>query len=323
MLSRSIGVRTGVRSIAANCRGGAAGQPNPPPAFWLPKRRGLDALLSLREPHTIQRRLTDERTNVCGQLEVIARERDEVIRQGARSKSESAMHAFALIVRLLDRKAAGLSRILELLDRQSQLLSLIVYARELNDRAAITLLDRFHLPDLIAPMGNVLATTEAVETCIEMVGDALDRVASGLAKSYLTLRPNPSREFANVKSVPDGDGVKLDDRRRVRYLGIDAPEISTRDGPPEPFAEEARALNRELVAGKRVRLLRDTSDTDPYGRLLRYVYVDDTFVNAELVRAGLAVAFPIAPDLAHADTFERLERDARRRRRGMWKTRIG
>lgn len=132
---------------------------------------------------------------------------------------------------------------------------------------------------------------------------------------------SPGKGYAVVKNVPDGDGLKLVDRRRVRYLGIDAPEICTRDGPPEPFAKEARELNRQLVEGKRVRLVRDRSDTDPYGRLLRYVYVGDIFVNAKLVRAGLAVGFPVPPDEKYAGKFEQLEREARRCRRGMWKTR--
>lgn len=87
---------------------------------------------------------------------------------------------------------------------------------------------------------------------------------------------------AVVKRVIDGDTVVLDDSYRVRYLGIDTPERG------EPLYEEATELNRQLVEGRQVTLLATDSNTGDFGRLLRYVVVDDVHVNAELVRAGLA-----------------------------------
>ena len=81
---------------------------------------------------------------------------------------------------------------------------------------------------------------------------------------------------------------------------------------------EAWQANRRLIEGKEVRLERDLSDTDKYGRLLRYVYVDDTLVNAELVRLGLAEARAYPPDTRYQDLLAQLEREARRDGRGMW-----
>jgi len=72
------------------------------------------------------------------------------------------------------------------------------------------------------------------------------------------------------------------------------------------------------MAGKVVYLERDVSEVDKYGRLLRYVYVDDIFVNAELVRAGLACAKAYPPDTKHQDYLEKLEQEARQTGRGMW-----
>jgi micrococcal nuclease len=81
---------------------------------------------------------------------------------------------------------------------------------------------------------------------------------------------------------------------------------------------EAWQANRELVEGEEVRLERDVSETDRYGRLLRYVYVDDVFVNAELVRQGLAEVKSYPPDTKYQDYFEELEALARNADLGIW-----
>ena len=92
---------------------------------------------------------------------------------------------------------------------------------------------------------------------------------------------------ARVTRVIDGDTIIIDGGYRVRYIGIDTPEVYP---VVEAFGIEAWQANRRLVEGREVRLQSDVSETDKYGRLLRYVYVDNTFVNAELVKQGLARA---------------------------------
>jgi micrococcal nuclease len=86
----------------------------------------------------------------------------------------------------------------------------------------------------------------------------------------------------------------------------------------EAFGLEAWQANCQLVEGKVVRLERDISETDKYGRLLRYVYVDDIFVNAELVTQGLAQAKAYPPDIKYQGYLEELEMVARQASRGMW-----
>lgn len=115
---------------------------------------------------------------------------------------------------------------------------------------------------------------------------------------------HPKPEIALVSRVIDGDTIELVNGRRVRYIGIDTPEKS------EYFFEEATTKNSELVLGKEVRLEKDISETDQYGRLLRYVYVGDLFVNAELVRLGYAREAYYPPDTIHSDEFLRLEKYA-------------
>jgi len=122
-------------------------------------------------------------------------------------------------------------------------------------------------------------------------------------------------ESARVTRVIDGDTIVIEGGYRVRYIGIDTPEIHPET---EAFGMEAWQANRQLVEGKQVRLERDISEMDKYDRLLRYVYVDDIMVNAELVRQGLAQAKAYPPDTKYQDCLEALEAEAKSEGRGMW-----
>jgi len=83
-----------------------------------------------------------------------------------------------------------------------------------------------------------------------------------------------------VRWVDDGDTIVLIDDRRVRYIGINAPEIEHGDQPADPFGYEARELNRRLVFRKKVRLEYENQKTDRHGRVLAYVFLSrGTFVN--------------------------------------------
>ncbi len=113
----------------------------------------------------------------------------------------------------------------------------------------------------------------------------------------------------------DGDTITIEGGYRVRYIGIDAPEIHPN---LEAFGIEAWQANRRSVEGKEVHLERDVSDTDKYDRLLRYVFMGDTFVNAELVKQGLARAKAYPPDTKYQDYLEQMEAEARKASRGMW-----
>lgn len=125
-------------------------------------------------------------------------------------------------------------------------------------------------------------------------------------------------EEATVRRAIDGDTIELANDETVRYIGIDAPESVKPGTPVECFAKEAGKRNRELVEGKMVRLERDVSDRDKYGRLLRYVSVGDVFVNAKLVEEGYAKATSFPPDIGRQDLLRSLEREAREKKRGLW-----
>lgn len=114
-------------------------------------------------------------------------------------------------------------------------------------------------------------------------------------------------ETGRVVRVIDGDTIDVDlngQTVRVRYVGVNTPE---RD---EPCYADAVAANAALVEGQTVRLVRDTSDTDRYERLLRYIYVGNTFVNEQLVQNGWAEAVRYDPDDRYYEDFLQLERAA-------------
>lgn len=139
------------------------------------------------------------------------------------------------------------------------------------------------------------------------------REDAGSASSSPT--PTAAGDTVRVIRVVDGDTVEIEGGQRVRYIGIDTPESTTQQ---ECFGKEASAKNRELVEGKLVRLEKDVSETDRFGRLLRYVYVGDVMVNAELVRQGYAQAATFPPDVKHQELFLQLQREAREAGRGLW-----
>jgi len=145
-----------------------------------------------------------------------------------------------------------------------------------------------------------------------MSGRAFWLLAIILLLLLLLCSCSSSPDTAKVVRVIDGDTITIEGGYRVRYIGIDTPELL------EAFGQEAWQANCELVEGKVVYLERNVSETDKYGRLLRYVYVDDIFVNAVLVRQGMAEAKAYPPDIKYQDYLEELEQEARRAGRGMW-----
>jgi len=116
-----------------------------------------------------------------------------------------------------------------------------------------------------------------------------------------------------VKEVIDGDTIVLENGQQVRYIGINAPET-----PNGCFAQQATEKNKELVQGKEVRLEKDISETDDYGRLLRYVYVDDLFINDYLVRNGYAYDWLYGQDIKYKAQLAEAEQEAKNNRRGLW-----
>jgi micrococcal nuclease len=120
-------------------------------------------------------------------------------------------------------------------------------------------------------------------------------------------------------AMPDGDG------ETVRYIGIDTPETVKPDTPVQCGGPKAHSVNERLVGGRTVTLRFDAERRDVYGRLLAYVYLPAArpgghplFVNAELVRLGLARTLTIPPNDSFASLFARLAARAGALGRGLW-----
>lgn len=125
-------------------------------------------------------------------------------------------------------------------------------------------------------------------------------------------------EYHNVKRVIDGDTFVLDNGERVRLIGIDTPETVDSRVDVEWFGREASVKLKSLIDGKRVCLKRDrTSNKDKYNRLLRYVWVDDIFINKELILQGYAFAYIEYP-FQYLEDFRRRQRIARQKGLGLW-----
>ncbi len=121
-----------------------------------------------------------------------------------------------------------------------------------------------------------------------------------------------------VVRVVDGDTIELENGERVRYIGIDTPESVHPSQPVECFGKEASQKNTAFVMGKKVRLEKDITDRDRYGRLLRYVYVGEVFINLELARQGYANSYTYPPDVKYQDRILAAEQEARAEKRGLW-----
>lgn len=135
-------------------------------------------------------------------------------------------------------------------------------------------------------------------------------------------RDEPSASAtAYVTRAVDGDTVevRLDGREEdVRYIGVDTPETVKPDTRVQCFGPQASRFNHALVEHRRVRLVFGVERRDVYGRLLAYVYLDGRFVNAELIRRGLARTLTIPPNDRFAGRLKRLEMAAARAGRGLW-----
>jgi endonuclease YncB( thermonuclease family) len=132
--------------------------------------------------------------------------------------------------------------------------------------------------------------------------------------------PGPHAEQARVSYVYDGDTVRLADGRKIRFIGINTPEIGRDGRPSQPFARQARRHLLSLLDGSsQVGLYYGPERTDKYDRTLAHVFVDgQVSLEEELLTAGLATSLAIPPNVTLAPCYARLEAKARAARRGIW-----
>ncbi len=135
-----------------------------------------------------------------------------------------------------------------------------------------------------------------------------------LFTKYYPVKKTETISSAIVAKVLDGDTVELASGKQVRLIGIDAPEKG------KPLYSESRDFLKNIVENKEVKLEGDIENADKYGRLLRYIYADDRFVNLLMLQEGYAAAYSFEPNQKYAGEFREAEKLARQKKLGIWKT---
>ena len=130
---------------------------------------------------------------------------------------------------------------------------------------------------------------------------------------------------AIIDRVVDGDTIKLEDGRTIRYLYVDTPETKKPNSPVQCYGPEASAFNKAFT-GMKVQLVADKEEQDRYGRDLRIVFLEgrDTSdinqsVNAQLVQYGFARVKIYKPNDTYEDQLRELETQAQKKNQGAWK----
>ncbi|MDH5488710.1 MAG: thermonuclease family protein [Rhodospirillaceae bacterium] len=128
---------------------------------------------------------------------------------------------------------------------------------------------------------------------------------------------------AKVTMVIDGDTIWLDDGRKVRLVGIQAPELSfgRSDFKPNPFGEAAKKQMATLSLGKSVTIYTGVASTDRHGRTLGHVVINDdnkTWLQGEMLRLGMAHVYTFADNRALANEMLEIEKTARKNNVGIW-----
>ena len=176
---------------------------------------------------------------------------------------------------------------------------------------------------------RVVASLLALAALLFLVAPSITPSPAG--GPSLTANPSlPRGERAELSGTVvrtvDGDTVwvKLASGvEKVRYIGIDTPEVHHPTRGEEPGGRAATEINRGLVGDRPVRLEPDVQLRDRHGRLLAYVWVKradgaEVMVNAEMVRLGYAQVLTVPPNVRHAEMFRKLAAEAREQRRGLW-----
>lgn len=141
-----------------------------------------------------------------------------------------------------------------------------------------------------------------------------------LVTNKLTLGPTNK---VIVSRVIDGDTIELSTGERVRYIGVDSPEIDYKGGDNDCYALKVKKINIQLVEGKEIIMEKDISNRDRYNRLLRYVYVKnkqgkEIFINKYLVKNGYAQIATYPPDVKYVEQFKQAQTWARENQKGLW-----
>jgi len=128
-----------------------------------------------------------------------------------------------------------------------------------------------------------------------------------------------AQTWVTVKWVNDGDTIVLTDGKRVRYIGINSPEIDHDKQRAQPFGYAARTFNKQMVLNRKVRLEFDLERHDRYGRQLAYIFLPEgIFLNEEMLQKGYAFFLFHKPNLKYNQRLLKAQREAMKAKKGLW-----
>lgn len=134
-----------------------------------------------------------------------------------------------------------------------------------------------------------------------------------------TLQVNAGYTYYQVKKVYDGDTVLLTDGTKVRFLGINTPEVEGRYKSAQAGGDEAKRWLAARLKNKKIRLETDVKKQDKYGRLLAHVFTEDkSYINLELVKSGMATVIIHPPNLKYTDDLLAAQQQAEQQQAGVW-----
>jgi len=140
-----------------------------------------------------------------------------------------------------------------------------------------------------------------------------------LAKDLCSSLSEP--DWRKVKHVHDGDSLQLADRRKIRLIGVNTPELARDERAAEPYAREARSLVIKLIrqAHWRVGLIYGPQRKDRYGRTLAHVFLPDgSNLSERLLLNGLGSHIAITPNLGYLDCYKQAQLQARKQQQNLW-----
>jgi micrococcal nuclease len=179
-----------------------------------------------------------------------------------------------------------------------------------------TLAIRMPAKDAYGESGYSALAGEDLLFLIEMV-EIIEPIIEEEPEENVTDEPeeNVTQDYnMTVTEVVDGDTFYLGNGDKVRMLGINTPESG------RPYAQEATDFLTNMILGKEVTLVNDSKngDSDSYGRLLAHVYVNDTFVNYEIIKAGYAFWYPYTSGTDLDAEYEAAQAFASNNTVGLW-----
>ena len=130
----------------------------------------------------------------------------------------------------------------------------------------------------------------------------------------------PVDRKGRASNIYDGDTIEMENGEKIRYLGINSPEVAHKRGErDQPYGQEATRANSRLVGNRTVQLKLDGETRGRYGRTLSYVFSGNRFVNAELLKQGMAKYYSPGGDIRYTRLFRACQYLAKEKRLGIWK----